>query len=55
MKSKRCRKKWFWRNLVKVKVKVVPVAERSKAHVYGPSLAGIAGSKPAGGMDGSSL
>ena len=29
----------------------VPVAERSKAPVYGRSLAGIAGSNPAGGMD----
>ena len=29
----------------------VPVAERSKARVYGRSLAGIAGSNPAGGMD----
>ena len=29
----------------------VPVAERSKARVYGRSLAGIAGLNPAGGMD----
>ena len=29
----------------------VPVAERSKARVYGRSLAGIVGSNPAGGMD----
>ena len=29
----------------------VPVAERSKARVYGRSLAEIAGSNPAGGMD----
>ena len=28
-----------------------PVAERSKARVYGRSLAGIASSNPAGGMD----
>jgi ribosome-binding protein aMBF1 (putative translation factor) len=28
------------------------VAERSKARVYGRSLDGIAGSNPAGGMDG---
>ena len=33
----------------------VPVAERSKARVYGRSLAGIAGSNPAGGMDGCPL
>ena len=33
----------------------IPVAERSKAHVYGRSLAGIAGSNPAGGMDGCPL
>ena len=30
----------------------VPVAERSKTCFYGRSLAGIAGSNPAGGMDG---
>jgi hypothetical protein len=29
----------------------IPVAERSKASVCGCSLAGIAGSNPAGGMD----
>ena len=29
----------------------IPVAERSKARVYGRSLAGIAGSNPARGMD----
>jgi hypothetical protein len=29
----------------------VPVAERSQARVYGRSLAGIVGSKSAGGMD----
>ena len=29
----------------------VPVAERFKARVYGRSLAGIAGSNPAGGID----
>ena len=29
----------------------VPVAEKSKARVYGRSLVGIAGSNPAGGMD----
>ena len=29
----------------------IPVAERSKARVYCRSLAGIAGSNPAGGMD----
>jgi len=29
----------------------VPVAARSKACVYGRSLAGIAGSNPAGSMD----
>ena len=28
------------------------MAERSKARVYGRSLAGIAGLNPAGGMDG---
>ena len=33
----------------------VPVAERSKARVYGRSLAGIAGSNTAGGMDGCPL
>ena len=32
--------------------KPVPVAERSKACVYGRSPAGIAGSNPTGGMDG---
>ena len=32
-----------------------PVAERSKARVYGRSLAGIASSNPAGGMDGCPL
>ena len=31
---------------------LIPVAELSKARVYGRSLAGIAGSNPAGGMDG---
>ena len=30
---------------------LIPVAERSKAWVCGLSLAGIAGSKPVGGMD----
>ena len=35
--------------------KPVPVAERSKARVYGRSLAGIACSNPAGGMDGCPL
>ena len=34
---------------------LVPVAERSRALVYGRSLAGIAGSNPAGGMDGCPL
>ena len=29
----------------------IPVADRSKARVYGSSLAGIAGLNPAGGMD----
>jgi hypothetical protein len=29
----------------------IPVAVRSKAWVYGHSLAGISGSNPAGGMD----
>ena len=29
----------------------IPVTERSKANVYGRSLAGIAGSNPACGMD----
>jgi hypothetical protein len=29
----------------------ISIAERSKAKVYGRSLAGIAGSNPAGGMD----
>ena len=29
----------------------IPVAERSKARVCGRSLAGVAGSNPAGGMD----
>jgi hypothetical protein len=33
----------------------VPVAERSKARVYGRSLVGIEGSNPAGGMDGCPL
>ena len=33
----------------------IPVAERSKAKDYGCSLAGIAGSNPTGGMDGSLL
>jgi hypothetical protein len=33
----------------------VPVAERSKARVYGRSLSGIAVSNPAGGMDGCPL
>ena len=33
----------------------VPVAERSQARVYGRSLAGIAGSNPARGMDGCPL
>ena len=32
--------------------KPVPGAERSQARVYGRSLAGIAASNPAGGMDG---
>ena len=31
------------------------MTERSKARVYGRSLAGIAGSNPAGGIDGSPL
>ena len=31
------------------------MAERSKARVYGRSLAGIASSNPAGGMDGCPL
>ena len=31
--------------------KLIPVTERSKARVCGRSLAGIAGSNPAGGMD----
>ena len=29
----------------------IPVAERSKARVHGRSLAEVAGSNPAGGMD----
>ena len=33
----------------------MPVAERSKARVYGRSLAGIAGSNPVGAMDGCTL
>ena len=33
----------------------VPVAKRSKACVYGRSLAGTAGSNPVGGMDGCPL
>ena len=33
----------------------VPVAERSKERVYGRSLAGIAGSNPARGMNDCSL
>ena len=33
----------------------VPVAQRSKARVYGRSLAGISGSNPAGGVDVSPL
>jgi len=28
----------------------IPVAEQSRAWVYGPLIAGIAGSKPAGGL-----
>ena len=32
-------------------VMLIPVVERSKTRVYGRSLAGIAGSNPAGGMD----
>jgi hypothetical protein len=32
-------------------IKPIPVAVRSKAWVYGRSLAGIAGSNPTGGMD----
>ena len=36
-------------------LKPVSVAERSKARVYGRSLAEIAGSNPAGGMDGCPL
>ena len=36
-------------------VQPIPVAEWSKARVYGRSLAGIAGSNPAGGVDGCSL
>ena len=31
--------------------KPIPVAERSKASVRGPPLAGVAGSNTAGGMD----
>ena len=38
-----------------VSVLPVPVAERSKARVYGRSLAGIVGSNAAGGMDGCPL
>ena len=30
---------------------LIPVAERAKARVCGRSLAGVAGSNPAGGMD----
>jgi hypothetical protein len=33
----------------------VPVAELSRSRVYDQSLAGIAGSNPAGGMDGCPL
>ena len=33
----------------------VPVAERSKAPIYGRSFAGIEGSNPAGDMDGCPL
>ena len=33
----------------------VPVAEQFQVRVYGRSLAGIAGSNPAGGMDGCPL
>ena len=29
----------------------IPVVERSKARVYGRSLAGVAGSNPAGGVE----
>ena len=32
-------------------IQPIPVTERSKARVCGRSLAGIAGSNPAGGMD----
>ena len=38
-------------NLIKRHIWPIPVAERSKARVYGRSLAGIAGSNSAGGMD----
>ena len=41
---------WIFRFL-RVDEVSVPVAERSKARVYGRSPAGIAGSNPAGGMD----
>jgi hypothetical protein len=34
-----------------VRLKLIPVAERCKARVYGISLTGIAGLNPAGGMD----
>ena len=44
------------RELAKYKLDLpVPVAEQSKAHVYGRSLVGIAGSNPTGGMDGCPL
>ena len=35
----------------RIVVTPIPVAARSKAWVYGRSLAGVVGSNPAGGMD----
>ena len=38
-------------NVPSVRIKPIPLAERSKAWVCSLSPAGIAGSNPAGGMD----
>ena len=52
-------KLFFWKivtfSVGKYVLEPVPVAERSKTRVYGLSLARIAGSNPAGGMDGCPL
>ena len=52
---KKCDWSWLWFRISKGLLTPVPVAERSKARVYVRSLAGIAGSNPAGGMDGCPL